>query len=284
MPSERDLAGAALVGAASGMRTMSGPAALALRGRLPGGPAVAALAAGELVADKLPFVPPRTDPPALAARAASGAVSGSRLAGGPGAALGALAAAGSSFATMRARSALVELTGLPDPVVAVAEDGVALGAAALATAPRRETDEDESKLRRVGRGLVAGLVGTAAMTAAQVAVLKATGGKPSRAPEKVARRVFGRRAVKRKQRETLNTAMHWAYGTGWGVPLGLTGRPGLLGGVAHGLSVWGAGLAELPAFGVAPPPWEQSPGALAQDAAMHVVYGVAVAGALSVLP
>ena len=284
MPSERDLAGAALVGAASGMRSMSGPTMLALRGRLPGGPAVAALGAGELVADKLPMIPGRTDPPALAGRFATGAVSGSRLAGVPGAALGALAATGSSFATMRARSALVGLTGLPDPVIAVAEDGIAYGAAALATAPRPETDESEPKLRRVARGLVAGVIGTAAMTAAQVALLKATGGKPSRAPERVARKVFGRRAVKRKQRETLNTAMHWAYGTGWGIPLALTGRPGLVGGVAHGLSVWGAGLAELPAFGIAPPPWEQSPRALAQDAAMHVVYGAAVAGALSVLP
>jgi hypothetical protein len=83
--------------------------------------------------------------------------------------------------------------------------------------------------------------------------------------------------------------MHWAYGTSWGIPLGLvasaTGRrPGVLGGAALGLSVWGAGLAELPAFGVAPLPWEQSPAALATDAAYHAVYGVAASAALSVLP
>jgi uncharacterized membrane protein len=136
MASGRDLAGAALVGAAAGLRTFTGPAALALRGRLPGGRAVAVLAAGELVGDKTPWVPARTDPPSLAGRTTSGALCGVVLAGPPGAAVGALAAAGSTFASYRARRALGELTGLPDPVIGVAEDGVAIAAAALATRPR----------------------------------------------------------------------------------------------------------------------------------------------------
>ena len=131
------------------------------------------------------------------------------------------------------------------------------------------------------------------MTGAQLAVQKATGADESRVPEqigrKLARRVMGKR-VKRGNRDTLNQAMHWTYGTSWGVDLGVTAalagsRPPLVaGGAGLGLAVWVAGLAQLPAFGVAPPPWQQSPAALATDAAYHVVYGVAASSALRVLP
>ena len=303
MPSQRDLAGAALLGAAGGMRTMTPAAALAARGRLlPGSPARFALlaaAAGEYAGDKAPVVPPRTSPPALIGRTVSGAFSGRILAGTPGAVVGGAAAAASTVATYRARKALGELTSVPDPVLGVAEDGMAIAAAALATRPRAAEDEpaDEPKVRRIARGVVrgvaAGAFGTAVMTGVQMAVLKATGGEPSHAPEQVgrtiAKRVFGTR-VKRSQRGTLNQTMHWLYGTGWGVPFGVLAaaagrRPHpLVGGLEIGLSVWGAGLAQMPAFGVAPVPWEMPAASLATDAAYHLVYGVAVASALRALP
>jgi uncharacterized membrane protein len=304
MPSERDLAGAALLGAANGMRTFAGPAALAARGRLlrgsPARFAVLAAAAGEVVGDKTPIVPPRTQPPALIGRSASGAFTGNAVAGPGGAAVGALAAAGSTFAAYRARKALGELTGLPEPVLGVAEDGVAYAAAALGTRGAREPAEGPESgpkpralARGIVRGAVAGLAGTAAMTGAQLAVLRLTGGKPSHAPEQVGRKLAGSllgKRVPRRKRDTLNDTMHWSYGTGWGIPLGLASaaagkRPGILtGGVALGLTVWGTGLAELPAFGVAPPPWEQPPAALATDAGYHLVYGVVAAAVLRVLP
>src|SRR6478609_5734515 len=100
MPSDRDLAAAALAGAASGLRTFAGPAALAARGRvLRDNPArYAVLAAGglELAGDKTPFAPDRTDVPSVAGRSTAGAVSGAVLAGPAGAAVGAAAAAGST--------------------------------------------------------------------------------------------------------------------------------------------------------------------------------------------
>src|SRR5690348_12952192 len=71
MPSLQRLAGATLLGAVCGVRTFTGPAALALRGRVDGTPARVGLtlaAAGEAIGDKLPLVPSRTAPPALAAR------------------------------------------------------------------------------------------------------------------------------------------------------------------------------------------------------------------------
>src|SRR3954447_2969966 len=103
MPSQRDLAGAALLGAAGGMRTFTGPAALALRGRLlPGSNArfaVIAAAAGEYAGDKTPVVPARVSAPALVGRTASGAFGGRVLAGTPGALIGGAAAVASTFAS-----------------------------------------------------------------------------------------------------------------------------------------------------------------------------------------
>ncbi len=142
MPERGGIAGlldAALLGAATGARTFAAPAALALRGRLGGrrGRVVfVALATGELVGDKHPDVPPRTEPAALGARIVSGAFSGHRVAGRSGALVGGGTAAAATFATHRARAVLSERLPLPDAVVAVAEDCVVLCLVALATRER----------------------------------------------------------------------------------------------------------------------------------------------------
>jgi len=136
MPALGGLRQASLLGAASGMRTFSGLGTLALHRRL-GGPrvriAILAAAAGELVIDKLPGVPPRIQPPQIAGRMGSGAIAGHRVGGPQGAAAGALVALGSTFATYHARRLLTERLPVPDAVVAAAEDALALGCAALAT-------------------------------------------------------------------------------------------------------------------------------------------------------
>jgi uncharacterized membrane protein len=66
---------ASLLGASSGLRTFSGPAALALHGRLGRGRArvaVIAAGAGELAFDKLPGAPARTEVPGLGGRLTTG--------------------------------------------------------------------------------------------------------------------------------------------------------------------------------------------------------------------
>src|SRR4051794_21088234 len=152
MASEKAFAGAALLGVVGGIRSMTPPAALAARGLLlrdsPARFAVLAAAAGEFAADKAPFAPPRTMPPALAGRIVSGAAPASRLAGPRGAALGAAAAAAGTFGSYHARKGITEL-GVPGTVVALAEDGVAVAFAALATRPdpQDEEPEGESRLR-----------------------------------------------------------------------------------------------------------------------------------------
>ncbi len=103
------------------------------------------MALGELVADKLPFVPPRTDPGPLGARAVSGGVCGSAvfLAEGErpevGAALGAASAVASAFLFMNLRRMIGKAAKLPDPIVALAEDGLMLGLGAAVFAPAKNT-------------------------------------------------------------------------------------------------------------------------------------------------
>ena len=91
------------------------------------------LAAGELVGDKLPAAPPRTDPASLAFRVAIGATVGGAVGREAGtsvaacALLGAMSATVSSFAGATYRRAAQEATDVPDIVFAVLEDAAAIG-------------------------------------------------------------------------------------------------------------------------------------------------------------
>jgi uncharacterized membrane protein len=90
------------------------------------------LAAVELVTDKLPSTPARTKPPGLIARVLLGGLSGAAiwLAGGQSAAMGAsLGAAGGlmgTFVGYQIRTGLVRALKVPDIVVALLEDLVAI--------------------------------------------------------------------------------------------------------------------------------------------------------------
>jgi uncharacterized membrane protein len=76
---------------------------------------------------------PRSEPPALAARLVSGAATGSAVGGARGARIGATAALAAAYPSQWARALVVARTGLPDPVVAAAEDALVYGAAWLAS-------------------------------------------------------------------------------------------------------------------------------------------------------
>jgi uncharacterized membrane protein len=93
--------------------------------------------AGELAADKLPDIPPRTSPGALTGRLVFGALAGLAIGSEgrgmaslvKGAIAGTIGAAIGSFGGQRARQAIVNMTGLPDPAVAVVEDLAAISLA-----------------------------------------------------------------------------------------------------------------------------------------------------------
>ncbi|MEA2664224.1 MAG: hypothetical protein QOI11_1168 [Candidatus Eremiobacteraeota bacterium] len=127
------------IGLVSGLRSLTGPAATRIRQG--GTPALVLplLALGELVADKLPGIPPRTAPPALAARALAGGFAGASLVGDEGDrrigfALGAAGAIAAAYLALRLRRAAHEATGLPDPLIALVEDVAAVSAGLLLSA------------------------------------------------------------------------------------------------------------------------------------------------------
>jgi hypothetical protein len=139
-------------------------------------------------------------------------------------------------------------------------------------------------------GLLAGAVGTGVMTAAQTAYMKKTGGESSSTPAEVAKRIIEgvfKREVPDERMDQLNNAMHVLYGTSWGAVYGITagGRnPSVVrSGLVFALGVWGASLVELPAMGLAPPPWEYSPSDIAPDLGFHLVYGTSVAAAYGLI-
>ena len=147
------------LGVVSGLRSMTGMAALALASqperpypllahtpppwRLLGTRAALVgfglAAVGEYVGDKLPFTASRLHPLQLSWRLGLGATAGAitcRAAGlSPivGGALGALGALGGSLAGYRYRTDLARLTGAPDLPLALAEDATAIGIALAAT-------------------------------------------------------------------------------------------------------------------------------------------------------
>ena len=150
----KSLGTAAGLGAVTGLRSFTGAALLARelshhepprwrsrrRPRLERWleePAVArtlqVLAAGELIADKLPGTPDRIAPPSLAGRGVIGGLLGAICAGEDrrlaGAAIGAGAAVAAAFAGWWLRREAARVTYLPDAAVAIAEDAVAVATA-----------------------------------------------------------------------------------------------------------------------------------------------------------
>lgn len=162
------------LGFLAGMRSMAAPALLSNELRRHGaasddgalvafltapavGTALTVLAAGEMVADKLPIVPPRNSPPALLGRAMSGAGVGAGLyqargrATAIGAALGVAAAVAGAFAGYELRVRLGRALRLPDPLLGVAEDGLVIlgGLAALRLLPEPRSDIDVGTYRQL---------------------------------------------------------------------------------------------------------------------------------------
>lgn len=138
----------------------------------------------------------------------------------------------------------------------------------------------------LGKGLVAGLAGTAAMTAVSTLEMKIRGRESSTTPADAAMKVFGLQERDEESKEQFSNAVHWAYGTVWGAARGIIASTGLKGAPAsavHFAAVWGAALVMLPALKVAPPPSEWGAEELAIDALHHLVYVSAAGTAFDLL-
>lgn len=149
MSSQTALGRAFLLGAVSGLRSLLGTALIGSeitqhnRRALIGTPlaplandnvvkTLRVLSAGEILADKLPGIPARTQPGPLLGRALFGALAGAAVCAeereslAAGAIVGAVGAVVATFGAYHLRQWLDNRVGLPDPVVAVAEDAFAV--------------------------------------------------------------------------------------------------------------------------------------------------------------
>src|SRR3954451_6451120 len=97
----------------------------------------------------------------------------------------------------------------------------------------RPASSAPTALRAVGLGVLAGLGGTAVMTLAQLVEQRLRGAgdqgpprswdeapAPAQVGERIAGGVFDQH-VPLQQAPALNNAVHWLYGTGWGVVYGV---------------------------------------------------------------
>jgi hypothetical protein len=129
----------------------------------------------------------------------------------------------------------------------------------------------------IGKGLLAGLAATAAITISQMIEMKITKREPSDAPVKVVSETVGAKPADKEDKEKLSQEIHWAYGTVWGVSrglIGLTGLKGLPAALVHFAAIWGTSMVMLPKFNASKPINEQEPQAIAIDGFHHAVYAV----------
>jgi hypothetical protein len=131
----------------------------------------------------------------------------------------------------------------------------------------------------LGRGLAAGLIGTAAMTVSSTVEARLRGRAPSSAPARATAKVLGIKEFDSDLAAArFNDLSHWGYGTSWGALrglLGATGMPARAATALHGAAIYGSAQVTLPALEVAPPAVFWPKAEIAIDAFHHLVYAAA---------
>ncbi len=129
----------------------------------------------------------------------------------------------------------------------------------------------------IGKGVLAGLAGTLAMTISQAIEMKITGRGPSDAPVKVVSQVADVVPTSQGEKEKVGYEIHLAYGTTWGIArglIGLTGLKGLPASALHFAAVYGTELYIMPKFNAGPPVTEEKPKEIGIDVLHHAVYSL----------
>ena len=135
--------------------------------------------------------------------------------------------------------------------------------------------------RALAKGALAGLIGTAAMTAAQTAEMRVTGRKPSLVPGRGASKLLGLNPDDNAALSRISTRMHWAHGMTMGSARALLGQTGLRGPsatAAHFALMWSGDITLYKALGIAAWPWQWSVEELMPDVLHKAIYA-AVTGA-----
>lgn len=154
-------------------------------------------------------------------------------------------------------------------------------------------------LKKIGFGMVAGVVATAAMDASQTSLIPAVSSwissmrglktqdgssgnsspdsQPESSPEKVAHRAADLLAVtlNREELATWGNRVHWIYGTHWGSVYATVGVPrSPLAGFGYGALLWlGSDELLLWALGIAEKPTKYPLSVHVRALAAHLVYG-----------
>lgn len=127
----------------------------------------------------------------------------------------------------------------------------------------------------IGKGIISGLAGTAAITLSQMIEMKATGREPSDTPAKAVNKVLDVKATDKEHRPKFVQEIHWTYGTLWGLARGVLDLVGVKGApatMAHYGAVWGTALIMLPSINVTPPLKKWGGKEIAKDGFHHMVY------------
>ena len=138
----------------------------------------------------------------------------------------------------------------------------------------------------IGKGVLAGVAGTAAMTVSSTLEAKLRGRAFSSAPADAAAKLLGIQEFSSPEAKArFSNLVHWGYGIGWGVARGVLGTalPAKAATPAHFVSVWGSALVMLPTLDVAPPVTMWGREEVAIDVLHHAVYATATGAAYELL-
>lgn len=162
---------------------------------------------------------------------------------------------------------------------------VTLGVGALNRANERRGGR-MGVLEAVGLGLIAGLIGTVALTLSEKAEMSVTGREPSTVPGQVGAKLIGRDPAQDPHLEGRNTAVHWAHGISMGAVRGLlalTGLAALPASLLFFVLLWSADVLLYRVLGIADFPWRWKPAELAADLFNKGVYAAVTSVAFVLL-
>ena len=137
-------------------------------------------------------------------------------------------------------------------------------------------------MNTLAKGPIAGLIGTAVMSAAQAAEMRVTGREPSMVPGRVASKLLRLSPQSDEALSRISLGMHWAHGITQGTVRALIGRLGLQGppaAAAHFALMWSSDVMLYKGLGISPWPWHWRFEELAPDLFHKGIYVLATSAA-----
>jgi uncharacterized membrane protein YagU involved in acid resistance len=128
---------------------------------------------------------------------------------------------------------------------------------------------------RIGRGLLAGLAGTMAISLSQMIDMKLSKRLPSTTPADAVDKVFGAEQKNQEDTKKLAGIVHWLYGSSWGLVRALLSYLGIrkkAGTLAEFVAITFAAFKMLPSLKVAPPVKEWENKEIIKEVLHHAVY------------